>query len=60
MARTERESKRKKDNKSKKDKASKELKKILDNDLEAALSDSEDHETRIELLLIQLIREMKK
>lgn len=43
----------------KKDKANKELKKVLDNDLSKALDDADDHETRVELLLTQIVIELK-
>ncbi len=43
----------------KKDKAAKEFKKDLDSDLITALEESDNHEARVELLLTQIIRELK-
>ena len=46
--------KQKKDDKEKK--AKDEIKKVLDNDLLDALEDSDSHETKVELLLLQIAR----
>ncbi len=55
-----RESKQKIKEKEKKDKANKELEKVLGDDLFAALQDSDDHETKVELLLVQIVLELQE
>ena len=60
MAREDGVSKQKIKKDLKKDKADKALKKDLDPDLIAALADSDGHEQRVELLLIQIVRNTGK
>ena len=55
-----RKSKRFLDKLAKKDKSAKEFKKDLDPDLITALEGSDDHEARVEILLTQIIREIRK
>ncbi len=55
-----RPSKQKIKDKDKKDKSAKEFKKDLDSNLITALEESDNHEARVEILLTQIIRELKK
>lgn len=54
------ESKLYKKNRDKKDKANKDIKKDLDSDLVNSLDEADTHEQRFELLLTQIVRELKK